>query len=516
MEDLCPALAAFRHHATMCPLKGTPASLTDSLRGHVQQKLNVAAERLLAQDWRKPGYEMEQRSCWHATIIDSKECDRLRSIMTEKDKTNGLGKPEASSKETNVTAASNRTPAKNTELSKTIKSLRLTVNPLSRSLKNVKTKQEGLQSSVTSARVASRTGKFRLDQLHQHGKGSLAFSSLQAGMQYFMLPELGYIAFVPLGKEHDSVCVLADPICKTENMRALITEFLKDRKDPIFLHVNHDTAKVLGEFGFCVNELGVETFIDIPEFTLVGNKKQQLRQARNNATKDHIKVREIKSVDDSLFKAFKNIGDEWMKQKVISDNEMQFIVRPVVYVDEVDVRRFVAVKDDEIVGFVIFDPMYQDGEVIGYIANHLRSILDRSYSVVDYIILEAMEIFKDEGKVVLSLGLSPMAQVNDGDEFKYSKLLKANFQYAFERANFLYNFKNLYRHKSKYRPELPGAHEEKVYCAMNERFLLVRMYEVYKVLGINPVKQTLAHIRTVATDWIQSKLHPKSDPPAQR
>jgi lysylphosphatidylglycerol synthetase-like protein (DUF2156 family) len=422
--------------------------------------------------------------------------------MTEKEK---KGAPENSSTNSDSIAAKKSSPQRS-EMSKTIKSLRVTRSPLSNSLKNMKVKQEHLQSSAISAQRPSPTGKFRLDQLQQHGKGSLAYSSLQTGMQYYMHPDYGYVAYVPLGREHGSVCVLADPICRPESMRSLIDEFLKERNDPIFLHISHDTAKTLSEMDFCVNELGVETFIDIQEFNLVGNKKQALRQARNNATKDGIKVREITSVDDALFKAFKQIGDEWMKHKVISDNEMQFIVRPVVYVDEVDVRRFIAVKDDQIVGFVIFDPMYQNGEVVGYIANHLRSILERSYSVVDYIIIEAMEIFKQEGKRELSLGLSPMAQVNDGDEFKHSKLLKANFQYAFEKANFLYNFKNLYRHKSKYRPELPGAREEKVYCAMHTRFLLVRMYEVYRVLGINPVKQTMAHMRTLAKDWIRSKF----------
>lgn len=409
-------------------------------------------------------------------------------------------------KESNTKAETQKRPQKRPEMSKTMKSLKLTRNPLSKTLMSVKVKQESFQSSVKSSENQSATAKFRLEQLQQYGRGSLAYSSLQTGMQYFMHPELGYISFVPLTDGHGSVCALADPICSRENLRPFLEAFLKDRNDPIFLHITKETAEVLAEVGFCVNELGVETFIDIQQFNLVGNKKQQLRQARNNGRKDNLKVREISAVDDALFKAFKTIGDEWMKQKVISDSEMQFVVRPIVYVDEVDVRRFVAVKDDEIVGFVIFDPMYEGGEVVGYIANHLRSTLDRSYSVVDYIILEAMEVFKKEGKRELSLGLSPLAQVNDTDEFKHSKLLKAHFRYAFEKANFLYNFKNLYRHKSKYRPELPGAREEKVYCAMNTRFLLVRLYSVYKVLGMNPVKQTMTHMRGLAKDWIKNKF----------
>lgn len=395
---------------------------------------------------------------------------------------------------------------KNPQMSKTLKSLKLTRNPLSKTLVNMKVRQEALQSSVKSANQATATGKFRLNQLQQFGKGSLAYSSLQTGMSYYMNNELGYVAYVPLGDSSQSVCVLADPICSEGNLKPLIDAFLKDKSDPIFLHICRPTAQILADLGFTVNELGVETFIDIQQFTLVGNKKQALRAARNNARKDNIKVRELSSVDDSFFKAFKTISDDWMKQKVINDSEMTFVVRPIVYVDEVDVRRFIAVKNDEIVGFVIFDPMYENGEVMGYIANHLRSNLERNYSVVDYIILEAMETFKAEGKRELSLGLSPLAQVDDTDEFKHSKLLKAHFKYAYEKANYLYNFKNLYRHKTKYRPELPGAREEKVYCAMKTRFLLVRIYSVYRVLGLNPVKQTMSHMRSMAMDWMQSRF----------
>jgi phosphatidylglycerol lysyltransferase len=285
-----------------------------------------------------------------------------------------------------VKTAAARTEAAKLIPSETIKNLKLTRTPLSSTLMTAKLKQESAQSSVKSAHTASPTARFRLDQLQQHGCGSLAFSSLQSGMQYFMHPDYGYIAYVPLGNEPSSVCVLSDPICCAENLKPLINAFLQERSDPIFLHITRETAKALAQLDFCVNELGVETFIDLKEFTLSGNKRQQLRQARNNANRDNIKIREITSVDDALFKAFKRLGDEWMKSKTISDNEMQFIVRPVVYVDEVDVRRFVAIQDEQIVAFVIFDPMYDNGEVVGYIANHLRSILEMSYSIVDCLI----------------------------------------------------------------------------------------------------------------------------------
>ncbi len=383
---------------------------------------------------------------------------------------------------------------------------KFTRGQLGMTLRALKSNQEKLQTAVSGIKNSTETAKFRIQKLQEHGYGSLAYSSLQKGLQYYMHPELGYIAYTPLRDGPNSVCVLADPICSKENTKALIEEFLKVKKDPVFLHISHDTGKILNDLGFSVNELGVETILEIQTFNLVGNKKQQLRNARNGAKKDELSIVEIDTVDDAMLKSFKKISDGWMKEKVISDSEMQFIVRPVVFVDEIDVRKFVAVKDKEVVGFVIFDPMYEDGKVIGYIANHLRTNLERTYSIVDAILIEALEKFKQEGKKELSLGLSPLAKVDDSQEFKHSKLLKAHFKYAFERANFLYNFKNLARHKLKYRPELEGCREEKVYCAMNTRFFLIRLYDVYRVLGLDPLAQTISHIKRSTIELFRKAL----------
>lgn len=388
-------------------------------------------------------------------------------------------------------------------VSPTLKNLKLSGKILSRSFAAVKLSQEELQTACAKTRELSQSAVFRIQTLQQYGSGSLAYSSLQAGLQYFMLEGCGYVSYTQLPDSSDSVLVLADPICKSDDLRKLLEAFLKEKRDPIFLHISHETGRILSDWGFCVNELGVETIIDIREFELSGNKKQQLRAARNRAQKDGIKVREVTRVDDALMIAFKKISDEWLNEKVASDSQMKFIVRPLVYVDEIDVRRFVAIKDNRLVGFVIFDPMYRDGKIIGYIANQLRSNYEKGYSVVDYIILEAMQQFKQEGVEQISLGLSPLYKVNDGDDFKHSKLLKANFQFAFENANYLYNFKNLARHKNLYRPEMPGAHEEKVYCAQKTRFLLNRMYSVYVALGLNPFEKTYRHLSDVLGDKLR-------------
>ncbi len=365
----------------------------------------------------------------------------------------------------------------------------------------LKASQESLHSARKALEGCTTTMGFRIDKLREHGRGSLAFSALQEGLEYYMNPSLGFIAFKQLHDGPQSVLVLSDPICKKENTKALIDAFMEVKSDPVFLHISHDVATIVAEYGFCVNEVGVETVIDIQEFDLVGSKKQQLRNARNGGKKDNLDIKEIDAIDNATLSKLRKISSEWIREKTISNNEMQFIVRPIVYADEIDVRRFIALKDGEIVGFVIFDPMYDEGKVIGYIAQHLRSIHKSTYSVIDCIIVNALEKFKEEGKLIMSMGFSPLAKVDDTGEFKYSKLLKAYFQYAFEKANFLYNFKNLAQHKKQYRPGRKGAHEDKVYCAMRTRFLLPRMYDVFSTIGFRPFRQGFSYLMQKINDF---------------
>ncbi len=373
----------------------------------------------------------------------------------------------------------------------------------------LKASQESLHSARKALEGCTTTMGFRIEHLRHHGRGSLAFSALQEGLEYYMHPEYGFIAYKPLHDGPQSVLVLSDPICKRENTKLLIDEFMKVKSDPVFLHISHEVAEIVAQYDYCVNEVGVETVIDIQEFDLVGGKKQQLRNARNGGKKDNLEIKEVDSIDNTTLSKLRKISSDWIKEKTISNNEMQFIVRPIVYVDEIDVRRFVAIKDGEIVGFVIFDPMYENGEIVGYIAQHLRSIHKSTYSVVDCIVVHALEIFKTEGKLAMSMGFSPLARVDDQGEFKYSKLLKAYFQYAYEKANYLYNFKNLAQHKKQYRPGMKGAHEDKVYCAMRTRFLLPRIYDVFSTLGFRPISQMINHYSQKINEFISKP--PKSD-----
>lgn len=81
--------------------------------------------------------------------------------------------------------------------------------------------------------------------LEQHGRGTLAISTLQEGMRHFLVPGLGYIAYglstgrascqAASGKQR--AVALGDPICEQQHYAALAGAFLRAFPAATFLMV---------------------------------------------------------------------------------------------------------------------------------------------------------------------------------------------------------------------------------------------------------------------------------------
>lgn len=333
-----------------------------------------------------------------------------------------------------------------------------------------------------------------LQCIQEFGRGSLSFSSLQEGMSgFYRERDHGFIAHSPTDDQAKRTICLADPICPNEFRPSLLHEFTNTYKDPVFVHITRETADVLAQMGFFVNEMGLETVLDVQQFSLKGSKKEFLRSQRNRAIRDGLQVIEPKAGEISA-DTMHQISEAWIKHKAVSDHELAFIVRPAVYGDEPGVRRFFAMNNGQVIGFVFFDPMYENGEVVGYLANIVRTCASVSYSVADCIILEAINQFKIEGIKHLSLGFSPFADVADTGEYNYSKPLQYLFKFAFENCNYMYAFKQISFHKKRYRPGIDGTVEHKVYCATRSAMPLTSLYMTFQKMGIDPVIQTKRHL----------------------
>jgi phosphatidylglycerol lysyltransferase len=330
----------------------------------------------------------------------------------------------------------------------------------------------------------------RQQALRNFGGSSLSYSSLQEGLELFIDLAYGYISYSLLKTDIVRPLCLADPICSQENRQKLIEMFTQAHKGAVFIHITRETALTLSKFDFIINEIGVETIIDVQSFSLVGAGKEFLRSQRNRAAKDGLVIKE-QLCSQVPTASIEQVSAQWMGTKV-NGQELSFLARPAKFEDEPDVRKFFAYQNDRLVGFNFFDPIYRDGNVIGYLDNTQRAFSTYSYSIADCINLEAMRQFKLEGKEILSLGFSPLHAMNDNGEFRFSETLKKALEYFRDQANFLYDFKGSAFHKSRYRPGTEGCYEIKLYCACAPPVPILYLDRVFKKCGIDPIKRMFA------------------------
>ncbi|MCH8498232.1 MAG: DUF2156 domain-containing protein [Marinobacter sp.] len=286
------------------------------------------------------------------------------------------------------------------------------------------------------------------------GHQSSAYFNLQSGVRRFGARGLGFLSYRPvkcLGRVFNFV--FANPVCEPRMRRWLLRAFLNSVPGRhLFVGVDAEVAADLASLGFHLNEFGTEYSLPLAEFSLAGKAKKQLRHAANLHHRAPVSVLEQpwQDVDGAAVKA---LSEAWRQHKAVGSRELRLLTRPPVYGDEWGVRKFYAYDGDgRLLGFVFFDPFFEQGQVTGYTANILRQDLERAPTgLLDYIILTAMQVFQQEGVSRLSLGIAPLHGVEAmaGER----RLVRHIAQLLYQHGNQFYAFKALSYHKTRFRGE---------------------------------------------------------------
>ena len=362
------------------------------------------------------------------------------------------------------------------------------------------------------AKALTADEKWRLFSPHlkRHGGESLAYATLQAGLEYYVEAR-GYLAFTsithPVFARKTKRIVLSDPICAPEERRALIENFLRLCPRLVFGVISEACADTLRELGFKVNCLGFEAHLPVQTYKTEGNWKELdlIKRARNEARREGISIQEvdITTVDPAHLAA---VSSRWIGGKRVNDREIWIYARRPVLAQEPDVRKFIAYdRDGHIVGFTFYDPMYRAGKIIGYSANIARCDEQRFGKLATAINMVAAEKFRAEGKQTLSLLLAPFVKL-DGGKYNDDLSTKWFFQLSERYGNDIYNFKGLAFHKSKYR-----VPERYLYLASNSAMPSNDVYLAFLSADI-----TRSYFTTVAQllrgIWKETFARPRQQP----
>lgn len=316
----------------------------------------------------------------------------------------------------------------------------------------------------------------------------MAYSGLQPGLHYFVLPDIGYIAYAVthyLIKKH--VLVLGDPVCADKNLKQLMQSFLedvsrmKDRPVCSFWQTGEKTAVMASELGLYSTEMGIETSVDLQKLSRSATRTSTrfMRRSVQKAMRSGAKIYRLPSAPDRSDE-LKAVSESWVSRISLHARELSFLASSVHYTDEHGIQRWVAERNGKIVAFASFTPTYNNGEIIGYYADNLRSIDPDSDQWRSALIAEAANNWANEGLGVLGLGLSPFRPVTGPAKIRRNRFVTVLVNVLYNHCNFIYNFKGLAEHKRKY----PFRTERPVYLITKRWFCAAEFLAMMKIMGM--------------------------------
>ncbi|MFT6904404.1 MAG: lysylphosphatidylglycerol synthetase-like protein (DUF2156 family) [Oleiphilaceae bacterium] len=292
----------------------------------------------------------------------------------------------------------------------------------------------------------------RHELVRQYGYQSSSYFSLQQGVDHIGIAGFGFVAFYPqriLGTTFN--IAFTNPVCAPENIPRLVEllECITGNKT-IFMAVDKQCTEQLISMNYSCNDMGLEYHLPIADYQIKGKQMKYLRWAANLGKRGFVvKEQKWNEVDAEQVK---HISTLWRHTKAVKDKELRLITRPPEFRDAWEVRKFFCYYEGEMVGFVFFDPFFKNGKLMGYTANILRGIKDiHPNGFLDFTLLEAMQVFKEEGVPVLSLGISPLHEIaHHPKEIKWVRMLQ---KLMYRYGSSFYAFQQLAYHKTRYRAE---------------------------------------------------------------
>ena len=285
--------------------------------------------------------------------------------------------------------------------------------------------------------------------LHLYGKNPCSYLTLEEDKTLYFGKSIDGV--IPYGTVDDTVIVNGDPICADENFGTLLAEFRefcqKSAYKLFFLGLTDDYLEEYKKQGFGIVKAGEEARFKLADYEISGKKGAKMRMNINHATKAGITIKEYRigeQRDPEIEAGLTRVSDEWLSEK--KSGLLTFTMGTVGLDNPMDRRYFYAQTEaGKIVAFVVFVPFMAGN---GYMADVTRHGNDAPGGVMETIIYQAFQAFKEEGIEYGSLGVAPLTGLDEKRANPIEKLLR----FIYDNLNACYGFRDLYRAKEKYSP----------------------------------------------------------------
>jgi phosphatidylglycerol lysyltransferase len=220
-----------------------------------------------------------------------------------------------------------------------------------------------------------------------------------------------HTAFIMYGVAGRSWVTLGDPVGPLCESVHLIRDFIErcDRAGgwPVFYRVSPALLHLYLDYALTVVKLGEIARVSLPEFSLDGPQRRNLRRVWRKAVDDGCRF-EVVDGDEAaaLMPSLRPISDEWLREK--RTREKRFSLGRF---DETFLRRSpmgVVRKGDEIVAFVTLWCSGQRAEVESDLMRYTKAAPP---GIMRYALIEAMFWARDRGYSWFNLGGAPLSGI---------------------------------------------------------------------------------------------------------
>jgi phosphatidylglycerol lysyltransferase len=311
-----------------------------------------------------------------------------------------------------------------------------------------------LALGLVHRRVASGARASAVDvrlPLLRHGGGNLGWQHTWTGSETWSDGEVT----IGFRRSAGVAIVLADPIGPRFRWYAATRAFVQHcREQGLVVAWYAVSDAFLSETGRedRALQVGEDAVVELAGLELTGKAWQDVRTARNRATREGITMRRPDGMEPAVLAQVATISAAWADDKPLP--EMGFTLGGVREALDPAVRLYVAVDGAGTVhGMVSWLPVHRDGLVVGWTLDLMRRRTPGFRPVMEFLIAESLLLFRDEGFATASLSVAPLAR--SGPPSGAVEHLLVRFGTLLEPA---YGFESLLAFKRKFSPRLSPVH----------------------------------------------------------
>lgn len=267
------------------------------------------------------------------------------------------------------------------------------------------------------------------------GDKSLLFNAAQNG-------------FVMYGVRNNTWVSMGDPVGPDSEAEGLIWQFLEecDEADakPAFYEVEHRRLHLYLDAGLSLLKIGEEARVYLPDFSLAGNERKNMRYIRNKLSRAGFTFEIISREEvEGMLPELKKVSDAWLTQK--NTREKGFSMG--FFKEDYLVRLPMALvrKEREIFAFANI----LEGGDHEELSVDLMRYLPGQTDMMEYLFLELMLWGQKDGYRWFNLGMAPLSGLGHlPSRSGWNRLGHFLFRYG----EHFYNFQGLREYKEKFGP----------------------------------------------------------------